>query len=268
MEKKTLKEKFLKKIFRKFRIDPLLFAYNQIGILKWQNDDVSGENFFINDVLFKKNVNNPQPVFFDVGANVGRYSENLLKTFSKAKVHSFEPLPSCIYKLNKLSDLFPDRIVVNEKCLSNEETSLTIATYPNDLESEHASIYGDVIKTIHKSAEVEIISVTATTVDKYCEEKNISYIDLLKIDTEGHEYKVLAGAKRMLENKKIAVIQFEFNEMNVISRTFFKDFYDLLNNDYNLYRLNSDRLEPIVNYDSYLEVFKFQNFIAVNKSAL
>ena len=43
----------------------------------------------------------------------------------------------------------------------------------------------------------EIVNVTS--IDSFCKKKNIDKIDLLKIDTEGHEAKVLKGANKMLK---------------------------------------------------------------------
>jgi FkbM family methyltransferase len=266
MQNKSFRVKLLRKLFKKFKIDPMLFAYNQIGILNWQNDDLSGENNFVHNILPKETKSSIKPILFDVGANIGRYSENLLKQMPNAEVHSFEPLPSCKAKLEELQKIYPRRSFVTQSCVSNEPGSFSITTYANNLESEHASVYSEVLKTIHKSVETKTIDVPAITIDQYCEQNNINKIDLLKIDTEGHEYSVLLGAKRMLSEGKIALIQFEFNEMNVISRTFFKDFYDLLSPTYKIYRLNGDRLIEISQYDSILEVFKFQNFIAILNS--
>ncbi len=265
MLNKSIKFKILTKIFKKFKIDPLIFAYNKIGILNWENDSLSGEVFFVNEILLKQLHQNRQLIFFDIGANVGRYSESLLKKFNNAEIHAFEPLPSCIAKLQKLKESHLNRLIINNLCVSNEKEEFSISTYSNDLESEHASIYADVLTTIHKSNQIQSIPVLATTIDKYCEDHAIKNIDLLKIDTEGHEFKVLLGSKKMIEENRISFIQFEFNEMNIISRTFFKDFYDLLISKYSLYRLNTNRLMPVKNYDSFLEVFKFQNFIAVNR---
>jgi hypothetical protein len=89
----------------------------------------------------------------------------------------------------------------------------------------------------------------------------------MKIDTEGSEYEILKGARTMLSKNSIKIIQFEFNEMNVYSRVFFKDFVDLLKN-YKLYRLMSHGLFPIKSYSPKLhEIFAFQNIVAINKSA-
>ncbi len=74
---------------------------------------------------------------------------------------------------------------------------------------------------------------------------------------------VLSGAKALLAEGRIHFIQFEFNEMNIISRVFLKDFYDLLQG-FSLYRLDSNRLIPLAGYSSTNEIFKFQNLLAVN----
>ena len=53
--------------------------------------------------------------------------------------------------------------------------------------------------------EVEVI-----TIDDYCIEKNISKINLLKIDTQGSEAEVLRGAKKTLNNQLIDIIELEY----------------------------------------------------------
>ena len=266
MSGKFIKIKILCGLFKLFKINPMVFAYNKTGILNWQNQKLSGEKYFLEKELLKNLGKDRDCVFFDVGANVGNYSENLLCTFKNATVHAFEPLPLCVQKLKTIQSNFKDRLIVNNLCMSDEIGNITINTYDDDPESEHASIYQDVLTVIHKSKNACGIPVIATTLDSYCEEHKIDRIHFIKIDTEGHEYKVLLGAKRMLQENRISYLQFEFNEMNVISRTFFKDFYDLLSENYSLYRLNTYNLIPINSYDSLLEVFKFQNFIAVNKA--
>ena len=53
------------------------------------------------------------------------------------------------------------------------------------------------------------LKVQTMTIDFFCLKKKISNIDLLKIDTEGHEEYVLKGAKNMLRKNKIKVIYVE-----------------------------------------------------------
>ena len=52
-------------------------------------------------------------------------------------------------------------------------------------------------------------TVSLRSLQSYCKENNISEIDVLKIDTQGYEDKVLEGALELLKSKKIKLIQIE-----------------------------------------------------------
>ncbi len=66
----------------------------------------------------------------------------------------------------------------------------------------------------------------------------------------------------MIEEKKIRFIQFEFGPCNIDSRTYFRDFYDLLNENYSLYRIAANGLRAITRYTTDCEVFATSNFLA------
>lgn len=76
------------------------------------------------------------------------------------------------------------------------------------------------------------VDVKVCTLDEYVAEHKISNVDVLKIDTEGADTWVLYGAKKLLENKKIANIFFEYNaeraKMLNISPNEAKDFLESL----------------------------------------
>ena len=87
----------------------------------------------------------------------------------------------------------------------------------------------------------------------------------MKIDVEGNELSVLQGAKRLIEEGKIKIIQFEFNWINVYSKVFMEDFRELLK-DYDLYRLLPRGLLKIdFSKKTYYEIYNFQNILAINK---
>jgi len=71
--------------------------------------------------------------------------------------------------------------------------------------------------------------------------------------------------RQWAKENNIDIIQFEFNEMNIISRVFLKDYYELLP-QYNFYRISSKYLIPMPIYKTENEIFKFQNILAINKS--
>ena len=56
--------------------------------------------------------------------------------------------------------------------------------------------------------------VRSSSLDSFCKRKSIKNIDLLKIDTEGHEMQVLNGAKDMLKNDiKFILIEFHLSKI-------------------------------------------------------
>lgn len=263
---KTNKQKdfFLRYIFRKLERDPLNFAYNNIGILNYENDKVSGENFLLLKILPEYISNNKKAVLFDVGANIGEYSSNLAALFDNSDIYSFEPNINTFNILKEnvksLKTITPINIG-----LSDTKKGSKIFTYLNDLNSQHASLYKEVFSDLHKDKNITSMKIELESLDDFCSKNNIDNIDFLKIDTEGHEFNVLTGGIQMINKGKIKIIQFEFNEMNIISRVFLKDFYQILK-DYKIYRLSEKRLIPMFNYDSTNEIFKFQNLLAIYKN--
>jgi FkbM family methyltransferase len=243
-------------------IDLLTLVYQSRGILKDEDMFVSGENFVISHIL-KDYIKSKNPVLFDVGANIGDYSRELKTEFPNSHVYAFEPNA---YTFKTACENLES---LNINCFNlgfgSQEEEASIYTYGNEKCSEHASLYKDVLLNFHKANDLVEMQFVITTLDKFCDKQNINFIDFIKIDVEGHELEVLKGAKRMIAEKKISIIQFEFNVCNVISRVFLKDFYELLKG-YDIYRLDSDRLIPLFEYDFTNEIFKFQNFLAISQN--
>lgn len=270
---KSLIRKSLNKILNKERaksivvrtakileIDLLSLAYENMGIFKYWNEEVSGELFVVNSFLKKYFQNKEELVFFDIGANIGNYSLMLNKAFPDSCIYAFEPNPNTFKILSQ--KINNSKIKQYRLGFGSSNCEQIIYTYSNDLASGHASLYKDVLIKLHRADEVLEIEFEIVTIDDFCKTNKIDCIDFIKIDTEGHEFEVLMGASNMLSNGKIDIIQFEFNEMNVISRVFLKDFYDILS-DYSIYRIDSNKLIPLPRYQSRNEIFQFQNFLAV-----
>jgi FkbM family methyltransferase len=247
--------------------DLLTYAYNNIGILKWENEEISGEKFVIAKILkmklFEKNGN----VFFDVGANIGNYSKTLSAFFPKSQIFAFEPNPNTFKTLQKNSK--GNNIKIFQFGFGSQNMHEKMYTYKDDPQSEHASIfkeYKNVINEVLAKKETLSFDIEIRTIDSFCEEMGIEHIDFIKIDTEGYEYEVIKGSGKLLKENKIGIIQFEFNVANILSRTFLKDFYDLLSTQYNFYRVDTERLISLGSYDSTNEIFKFQNILVINKT--
>ena len=204
--------------------------------------------------------NNKQPlIMFDVGANKGFYSIKLAQTFNGVPftIHSFEPsvrtYEALLENVGGRAGIIPNNFGLGER---KEKLKL----YTNNPLSGLASFYERRLDYIgiDMSAFEEI---SMRTIDDYCSEKNVNHIHFLKLDIEGHELKCLAGAKNMLEQKKVDFIQFEFGGCNIDSRTYFQDFWYLLKDKYQFYRIVKNGLVLINQYNERLEIFKNINYL-------
>lgn len=220
--------------------------------------DKSGE-LKVLKYINKKLAHKKSLILFDVGANVGKYALEMKNVFGKAAIiHCFEP---SINTFNKAKETLEglDDVIVNNFGVSDQEGETLLFT--DKSLSGQASLYSR--KLEYKKLELNLTEkIALTTVGDYCSRNHIEEIDFLKMDVEGHELSVLKGAQDFLENSKIRFIQFEFGGCNIDSRTFFKDFYELLSPKYKIYRIVVDGLLPIPNYDEKLEIFITVNYLA------
>lgn len=234
-----------------------------MGFLNYEDKNTidTGEKLFLKRLLGPKR----NFILVDVGANIGGYIKEVLNINPNCSVYGFEPHPKTFAKLKKnIQDFGCNKIRVFNIGLSAQKEKLYLYDHGHDDGSAHASIHKGVIEEIHSSHSVRY-EVQVCTLDDFVVTNNISRIDLLKIDTEGNELNVLIGASNSIRVGLIDAIHFEFNEMNVISKTFFKDFWDLLS-DYNFYRVLYGGMYRIQSYNALTcEIFAYQNIVAVKK---
>ena len=68
----------------------------------------------------------------------------------------------------------------------------------------------------------------------------------------------------MIAEGRIKAIQFEFGGANINSRSFMRDFFDLLTPQYTVHRVLQHGLYPILRYGETLEIFKrATNYLAI-----
>jgi FkbM family methyltransferase len=234
-----------------------------LGIGNHSSMYISGEAYCMQYILKHYTIN----TLFDVGAHDGEYIKTFREKGYSGKAFAFEPHPVTFNRLlaycknDKATTAFPFG-------LSSQKGSLTIydrKPTAHQHGTHHASLYQDVIMSIHKS-EIEATEIQLETLDQFIANQNIDQIDLLKIDTEGHEFSIIQGGKETLASGKVNLIQFEFGQMNVVSRVFFKDFFDALHPQYRIYRMLPNSLFEIKHYDpETCEVFHYQNFLAIKR---
>ena len=201
---------------------------------------------------------------FDVGANCGEYAELSLQVLKEqaGAIHSFEPSPVAFGELTRRLHGQPAVHLVPVALGETREQRLLYADQPGSplasLTKRNLDHFG--IAVTHAD------QISVTTVDAYCAEHGVERIDLLKLDVEGHELDVLRGARRMLAERRIRLLTFEFGGTNIDTRTYVRDFFELLMplGANGLYRIMPrGRLFHLPTYDETLEAFRTTNFLVV-----
>lgn len=206
----------------------------------------------------------PELTVFDVGAHVGEYASQLRKLCPSAKIWAFEPHPASFRELRGAAQR--EGFIAVDVALSDSSGSAALYDHATvAVGSAHASLHAGVIERIHHGQST-VHDVQVTTIDDFMTGNEIGHVNLLKVDAEGHELAILRGARQAIASSEIDVVQFEFNEMNVMSRVFFKDFYDVLPG-FSFYRMVSDGLVPVGAYHARThELFILQNIVAIRDS--
>jgi len=151
---------------------------------------------------------------FDVGANVGELTLLFSRLVGAAGVvHAFEPCAQTFERLETVCRATSLRNVrLNRLALAEDEEPVSLNVYDEDHMSWNTRAarplesYGIDVKP------VAVEQSQATTLDLYCERNGVARVDLLKIDVEGAEFQVMVGARRMLREKRVRCLTFEFGQ--------------------------------------------------------
>ncbi len=235
-----------------------LAALRRIGVLNYENSVVSGEQRFLERFLART----PGAVVLDVGANAGQFAELARELGPHAVIHCFEPHPVAFAALAAQAESLG--ITAHPLALSDAGGEIEFFDYADEPGSQHASVYREVIEGVHQRPAASL-RVPCTTLDEVAATLGLARLDLLKIDTEGHELAVLQGAQGLLRRGAIDVIQFEFNEMNAVAGVFMRQFFEILA-DYRLFRLLPEGAIALERYDPRsMEIFAYQNIAGIRR---
>lgn len=197
-------------------------------------------------------------VVLDVGANHGTWSSVALATLPHATVHAFEPVPATYEHLGRRVGASSRLVIQNAALTAHDAGQLKMWT------GRHDTLASAVLSPVNGGNEVVVESMTG---DTYCATAGIEHIDLLKVDTEGHDLDVLHGFSSMLERGCVDVIQFEFTLFAVFARIWLRDFCDLLEPlGYSIGKLYPTWI-AWKDYDAHDERFLRCNFVAVRSGS-
>lgn len=144
----------------------------------------------------------PDMTVIDVGANVGVYTFSAAQRVGETgKVIAIEPFKACVNclqetsRINQLPWVKIYEAAASDHC-GSAKLSLHNASELNEVISDNSPNY-DLANTV---------TIQCLTLDSLIETENLTRVDWLKIDAEGHEIKVLQGAERLLTEFKPNII--------------------------------------------------------------
>lgn len=144
----------------------------------------------------------------DVGANYGYYTCLWAGLRPDNEVIAIEPSPGCAAGLreNIARNSLVGRVTVLE-CAAGDETGKMAFDAGRDGQTG----WGGLVKDGPGGAMTDMIEVRVRKLDEIMADAGHDMIDVLKIDTEGADALVIAGAERLFKERKVRHIFFEEN---------------------------------------------------------
>jgi FkbM family methyltransferase len=146
----------------------------------------------------------PGMTVFDVGSNVGYYSLLAAKAVGRGgQVHAFEATPAVARRIGEnvaLNGL--DNVTVNHSAVCDRVGEIEFRLQADDSEGN---------SLVNYEAGWGCVRVPAMTLDQYVVDHELAGVDVMKIDVEGAEEMVLAGATRLLSRPVPPLLILESN---------------------------------------------------------
>ena len=160
-------------------------------------------------------------IFFDVGSYKGTYSDLILRNFNVKKIIMFEPQTNIFnflkkkYKNNKIIKKYnlaiSNRKGFKEFNINKHDLTSSFAKYNN--QNRYLKLKAKLFESTPNKMNYKKIKVKTIKLSEIFKKKKIKKLDLLKIDTEGHELEVLQGLAAEIKKVKNILIEFHPNKI-------------------------------------------------------
>lgn len=195
--------------------------------------------------------------FMDVGANVGEWLAEIaaLKAGSEFRAVAYEPSNSAFAKL---SERFAGNPQVTLRNCAAGDRAADLEFFEEERAGKGSSLVSDFVAAAGRKRIVQ-----AVRLDDEIATLGWEHVDLLKIDAEGYDMRVMAGAQRLFEQQRIGAVQFEYNRAwQLAGDTLYAAMRFLEQRGYEVFVLKRDGLYTL-NYNVYEEFFEYANFVAL-----
>lgn len=141
------------------------------------------------------------PVVFDVGAHVGETALYLRRFFPHSAIHAFEFVPATARQLQANVQAWPN-IRVHVQALGDTSETLQVPLQSFSKVNSLRFAAGPA----GPARAADTLTVAVTTLDTFCATHGIARVDVLKIDAEGFDLKILHGAAGLIAQGQIPFV--------------------------------------------------------------
>lgn len=145
----------------------------------------------------------PPRTIVDVGANVGQSASSFAREIPEAEVYALEPFQKTFDALRanvqSLKNVHAFKLAAGDRCgMCEVFRNADVTSQVNSLVEARQSTL--------KNHAAATESIELVTLDRFCQDRFIGAIDILKTDTEGYDVEVLTGATELLAAHKITAV--------------------------------------------------------------
>ena len=220
--------------------------------------ETNGEYWLLGEVV---KASSAPLVLFDVGSNKGEWTLRALssaqRTGKQAAIGAFEPCAAT-------------RSILEARVAGNANVEVYAAALSSaDGEAEFfSSGAGAGTNSLNAVSGTVAERVQLVAFDSFARAHGIQHVSMLKIDTEGYDFDVLQGARQMLIDGAIDVLQFEYNWRWLLNKASLLDVFTLIQDlPYRFGKLNGDSIEFHEKWHFELDRFFENNYVLVLKGS-
>lgn len=156
------------------------------------------------------------PIIVEAGAYDGRDTQRMVAQWPECTIHAFEPLPEIYERLEKntahIQQVHRYPLALSDQTgtalfhVSERPSKPGVASQAGSLHAPKERLQQSPL-IFPRTAQVQTI-----TLDEWALENGVSSIDLLWLDTQGHELAILQAAPTMLPHIKVVLAEVSFIE--------------------------------------------------------
>ena len=149
----------------------------------------------------------------DIGSLDGADANELSRIFPEATIHCFEPDPMNYFLLRKNTER-NRRIKTHQLAVSDQRGTATFHASGTEADAYHKRASGSLLAPLSSATDwwpdlqfERVFEVEATTIDDWASEHGVKSIDLVWMDVQGAEFRVLTGMKDLLRHTQCIVCE-------------------------------------------------------------